>query len=119
MVVIKGPTRQTLYDILSPLGEVRQLSNSEGKIKKPTLVLRKMPSMASASNSLGVYIYWQVMCYVPKHSILALDNLVEQVTNALKANKIELTNRFGEDFYDDEVDAYMTFVEFRAPKSML
>lgn len=111
--------RQVLHDALSSVATVSQISNRAGTIKKDTLILRKKESMASTTNGIGVYMYWEVLCYVPSNSLVQLDNLVERVTKCLKDTGAEITNVFGEDYYDEELKAFMSYVEFRTPKVLL
>lgn len=111
--------RKVLHDALSSIASVHQLSNRAGVITKETLILRKKQSMASTSNGIGVHIYWEVICYVPSNSIVKLDALVNKVISCLKQTGAEITNVFGEDYYDDELKAYMSYVEFRTPKVLL
>lgn len=111
--------RQVLHEALSSVAKVSQLTNRTGVIKKDTLILRKKQSMASTTNGIGVYMYWEVLCYVPANSMVQLDTLVEKVTSCLKQVGAEITNVFGEDYYDEELKAFMSYVEFRTPKVLL
>lgn len=111
--------RQTLHDILSQVAPVNQLSNRSGVIKRDTIILRKKPSIPSVNSSVGTHIYWEVMCYVPENSTVALDNLVEKVITVLRRNGVDVTNSFGEDYHDEDLKAYMSTVEVRTPKVIL
>lgn len=111
--------RQKLHDILSQVAPVSQLSNRSGVIKKDTLILRKKPSIASLNSAVGTNVYWEVMCYVPENSTVALDTLVDKVITALRKNGVDVTNSFGEDYHDEELKAYMSTVEIRTPKVIL
>lgn len=111
--------RQRLHDILSQVASVHQLSNRSGVIKKETIILRKKPSIPSLNSAVGTNIYWEVMCYVPENSVVALDNLVDKVIKVLKLNGVDVTNSFGEDYHDEELKAYMSTVEIRTPKVIL
>lgn len=108
--------RQTLHNALSKVAEVRQLSNRENKIHKNTLILAKKPQVGSTTSSIAGFQLWEVMCYVPSTSIVALDLLTEQVIKVLKDLQIELTGNITPEFYDDSLKAYMVSIEFRIPK---
>lgn len=109
--------RKTLYNELSKVAKVRQLSNRENEITEPTLILSKKSLTGSTSNSLAGYQYWEVMCYVPSTSMLALDDLVNQVDTKLKSLDVELTFTRTPEFYDDVLKAYMISIEFRTIKT--
>lgn len=111
--------RKAITEVLKPIAQVSVLSNRKGTIKKPTLVLQRKPSMASISNSRCLFVYWDILCYVPEGSMVQLDELVSKVTNTLLENKFEITNTFSGDFYDEELKAYMRFVEIRTPETIL
>lgn len=111
--------RQSLHNILSEVAKVSQLSNRLGSIKTRTIILKQKTSVPSMSSSVGTNLYWDIMCYVPGTSIVALDNLVEQVTTKLKEHDIQITNVFGEDYYDEDLGAYMSSIEVITPKAIL
>ncbi len=111
--------RKQLIDILKEVGEVRVLSNRKGTIKKPTIILQRKLSMSSITNSRSLFVYWDVLCYVPQGSMIALDEFVDKVTNQLLKNKIELSNSFSGDYFDDELQAYMRFIEIRIPETTI
>lgn len=108
--------RKIIYAKLNDIATVRQLSNREGVVKENTLILSKKSGMGSTENSLGSFQYWEVMCYVPATSMLALDNLVTQVEETLKELDVELTYNNTPEFYDEVLQAYMISVEFRTIK---
>ena len=105
--------RKIIHNALSKVATVRQLSNRKGTITRNTLILSKKSKMSSISNSLSGFQYWEVMCYVPATSMLALDNLVKEVETTLKNIGVELTNSNTPEFYDEQLKAYMISVEFR------
>lgn len=108
--------RIDIHTPLSSIATVRQLSNRENEIKEPTLILIKRPMTGSTSNSLGGFQFWEVGCYVPATSALALDILTEQVISVLKTLDIELTGNITPEFYDATLKAYTVSIEFRLPK---
>lgn len=105
--------RTFLYNQLSKVAKVRQLSNRDNEITEDTLILAKKPLTGSTNNSKGCYQYWEVMCYVPATSLLALDSLVDKVKATLLKADVELTNNQTPEFYDDALKAYMISIEFR------
>lgn len=108
--------RKTIYDKLSSICTVKQLSNRSGAITEPTIILMKKPAMASVQNFRGVVELWEVLCYVPDTSVVALDELQRKVINALNELGVRITGTLGADFYDPDLKAYMTTVEFRTPR---
>lgn len=110
--------RQVIHNALSKVAEVRQLSNRENKVVKNTLILAKKPMVGSANNSIAGFQLWEVMCYVPSTSMIALDILTEQVMTVLKKLDVELTGNTTPEFYDEQLKAYMVSIEFRIPKLM-
>lgn len=105
--------RVTIHKALSNIATVRQLSNRENLITENTLILAKKSFTGSTESSMGGFQYWEVMCYVPSTSLMALDKLVNDVKATLKSINIELTNNQTPEFYDDVLKAYMVSIEFR------
>lgn len=105
--------RKILHEALSKICTVRQLSNRENEIKENTLILSKKGLIASTQSSKGSFQYWEVMCYVPSTSMLALDKLVSDVEKTLSTLEVELTNNNTPEFYDNDLKGYMISVEFR------
>lgn len=110
--------RQTIHNALSKVAEVRQLSNRENKVTKNTLILSKKLMTGSTTNAIAGFQLWEVMCYVPSTSMIALDILTEQVITVLKKLDLELTGNITPEFYDEQLKAYMVSIEFRIPKIM-
>ena len=111
--------RKTIYNKLSTVAKVRQLSNREDVVKEPTLILMKKSLSVSANTELAGFQYWDVICYVPAKSLIALDDLIVKVEQALKELEVELTFSRTPEFYDDVLKAYMVTVEFRTIKSSI
>lgn len=78
----------------------------------------KKPAMASVNNRKGIFEYWEVLCYVPAYSMVDLDELQMEAIDKLLPLGVEITGSLGADFYDPELEAYMTSVEIRVPKTL-
>lgn len=82
------------------------------------IVVMKKNQQPSLSSSKGGWLYFDIMCYVDKGSILPLDGLVEKAKATLKQKGIELTGVETQDFYDTELEAFMNSFEIRIPKEV-
>lgn len=82
------------------------------------IVVMKKNQQPSLSSSKGGWLYFDIMCYVDKGSILPLDGLMERAKAALKTRGVELTGVETQDFYDTELEAFMNSFEIRIPKEV-
>lgn len=83
------------------------------------IVVMKRNQQPSLSNSKGGWLYFDIMCYVDKGSIIPLDGLMERAKAALKQRKgIEFTGIETQDFFDTELEAFMNSFEIRIPKEV-
>lgn len=83
------------------------------------IVVMKKSQQPSLSNSKGGWLYFDIMCYVDKGSIIPLDGLVKRAKDALRQkSEIELTGIETQDFFDTELEAFMNSFEIRIPKEV-
>lgn len=82
------------------------------------LVVMKKNQQPSMSSKKGGWLYFDILCYVSKDSILPLDGLMKSAKAALKVEGIEFTGIETQDFYDTELEAFMNSFEIRIPKEV-
>lgn len=82
------------------------------------IVVMKKNQQPSLSSSKGGWLYFDIMCYVDKSSIMPLDTFLSDAKTALKISGIEITGVETPDFYDTELEAFMTSFEIRIPKEV-
>ena len=87
------------------------------KLSKWIVVMRKNQRPSLSSNK-GGWLYFDIMCYVEKGSILPLDQLVEDAKAAIRKEGLEFTGVETPDFYDTELEAFMISFEIRIPKEV-
>ena len=82
------------------------------------IVVMKKDQKPSLSSSKGGWLYFDILCYVDKGSILPLDSLVERAKSALRQLEVEFTGIETPDFFDTEFEAFMISFEIRIPKEV-
>ena len=82
------------------------------------IVVMKKDQKPSLSSSKGGWLYFDILCYVDKGSILPLDGLVEDAKAALRKLDVEFTGIETPDFFDTELEAFMISFEIRIPKEV-
>ena len=82
------------------------------------IVVMKKNQTPSVSSNKGGWLYFDILCYVDKASILPLDNLMESAKAVLRREGVELTGVETQDFYDTELEAFMNSFEIRIPKEV-
>lgn len=82
------------------------------------IVVMKKNQQPSLSSKKGGWLYFDIMCYVDKGSIMPLDGLLERAKAALKQVDVEFTGVETPDFYDTEIGAFMNSFEIRIPKEV-
>lgn len=111
-------TRKTLHDKLITVLPVHWVGQPEGICKKPYIVAKYKSQTKSVSNDRAGWQYLDIMVYVPKTSVLALDGYIAQVQTALK-DITEPTGNITPDYLDQQVEAIMRSIEFRMPKEVV
>lgn len=109
--------RVKLMNILNSVAKTFPPATKSGKLNKWIVVMKKN-QQASLNSTKGGWLYYDILCYVDKSSILPLDNLLENAKQAVRANDIELTGVETQDFYDTELEAFMNSFEIRFPKEV-
>lgn len=107
-------------DIMKCLDEVAKTyppATKSGRLDKWIVVMKKN-QQPSLSSSKGGWLYFDIMCYVDKGSIIPLDGLMESAKASLKKLGVELTGVETQDFYDTELEAFMNSFEIRIPKEV-
>ena len=110
-------TRTELMNTLQTVAKTFPPSTKSGKLNKWIVVMKKN-QQPSLSSSKGGWLYYDIMCYVDNNSILPIDNLMEQAKKAVRSIGVELTGVETQDFYDTELEAFMTSFEVRFPKEV-
>lgn len=106
--------RKHIFNILQQKYKVSSISMQSGLTVKPYLVLKMAESKNSSNNSLGRFIYFEVLVYIPNCSITPMEKIVQDVIDMLE-DTAEFTGRITQDYYDETVHAYTRTVEFRIP----
>lgn len=109
--------RESIMKMLDTVAKTFPPATKSGNLDKWIVLMRKRqtPSLAS---SKGGWLYFDVMCYVDSNSIMPLDGMVEQAKEVLHRNGIELTGVETQDYYDNEMKAFMISFEIRFPKEV-
>lgn len=111
--------RISLIKELKKIAPVFPIGKTLNEVTEPRIVLTKGIQFASLNSELGGWQNWEVYIYVPSNSIVVLDNLVDKVQRALRRiNDIEMTGSINQEFYDDQLNAYMRMIQFRAPQTL-
>lgn len=82
------------------------------------IVVMKKDQKPSLSSAKGGWLYFDILCYVDKGSILPLDGLVENAKAVLRKLDVEFTGIETPDFFDNELEAFMISFEIRIPKEV-
>ena len=110
--------RVEIMDCLDNVAKTFPPATKSGRLKEWIVVMKKN-QQTSLSNSKGGWLYFDIMCYVDKGSIIPLDGLMERAKSALKKKKgIEFTGIETQDFFDNELEAFMNSFEIRIPKEV-
>lgn len=110
--------RNDIMNCLDSVAKTFPPATKSGKLAQ-WIVVKKKQQQPSLASSKGGWLYFDIMCYVDKGSILPLDGLMEKSKAAVrKLEGIELTGIETEDFYDTELEAFMTSFEIRIPKEV-
>ena len=107
-------------DVMNALDAVAKTfppATKSGTLDKWIVVMKKN-QQPSLSSKKGGWLYFDIMCYVDSGSILPIDELMENAKSALKNIGIEITGVETPDFYDTELEAFMTSFEIRIPKEV-
>lgn len=104
--------RNMISKILKKEYDTFPINTKKGTAKSPYVVIKFSEESLSNENSLCSFIYFEVLAYVPNNSIAPMDDVVNNVKNALK-DVAEFTGRITEDYFDDNVQAYMRAIEFK------
>lgn len=106
--------------LMNKLGKVAKTfppATKSGKLNK-WIVLMKKNQQVSLSSNKGGWLYFDVMCYVDKSSILPIDDLMNKAKQVMRRSGVELTGVETQDFYDTELEAFMNSFEIRIPKEV-
>lgn len=91
--------------------------------EQPYIVLRAADSAQILStNRLGVYQYYEIMCYVPETSAILLDEMIDIVSQAVGhfcGKGLEQTGIMSGDYHDTEIKMYMRYFEIRVVKDII
>lgn len=109
--------RNDVMSLLDGVAKTFPPATKSGTLDKWIVVMKKN-QQPSLSTRKGGWLYFDIMCYVDKGSILPLDKLMKDAKTALKIDGIEITGVETPDFYDTELEAYMTSFEIRIPKEV-
>lgn len=104
--------RKTISEILKKEYPIAPINTKKGPAKNPYLVIKFSEESQSTQNSLGSFVYFEVLAYVPSNSISPMDSVITKVKSALN-DVAEFTGRITEDYFDDNVQAYMRAIEFK------
>lgn len=110
-------TRTDIMNCLDSVAKTYPPSTKSGYLDKWIVVLRKH-QQPSLSSKKGGWLYFDIMCYVDKGSIMPLDGLMNEAKQALKKAGVEITGVETQDFYDNELEAFMNSFEIRIPKEV-
>lgn len=102
----------SIANVYPPMTKPKSLNLAEW------IVVMKKDQKPSLSSSKGGWLYFDIMCYVDKGSILPLDNLMTKAKSALKKMGVEFTGIETPDFFDTELEAFMVSFEIRIPKEV-
>lgn len=106
--------RNDIMRLLDPVAKTFPPATKSGELDKWLVVMKKNQQPSLSSNK-GGWLYFDIMCYVDKGSILPLDGLMKSAKTALKVEAIEFTGVETPDFYDTELEAFMNSFEIRIP----
>lgn len=109
--------RQDIMAYLDSVAPTYPPATKSGTLAQWIVVMKKN-QQPSLSSSKGGWLYFDIMCYVDKGSILPLDGLMKRAKTALRNKGIELTGVETQDFYDTELGAFMNSFEIRIPKEV-
>ena len=109
--------RNDIMNYLDTVAKTYPPATKSGKLDKWIVVMKKN-QQPSLSSKKGGWLYFDIMCYVDKGSILPLDRLMETAKTVLKNLGVELTGIETQDFYDTELEAFMNSFEIRIPKEV-
>lgn len=104
--------RKDINDVLKKQYPIYPINTQKGEAKKTYLVLKFSEESKSNQNSFGSFIYFEVLVYVPSNSIAPMEDEVNKV-KLLLSDVAEFTGRVTEDYFDDNVKAYMRSIEFK------
>lgn len=104
--------RKMISDILKKKYPIFPINTKKNSAKETYLVIKFSEEGLSSENSLGSFMYFEILVYVPSNSILPIDSAVNDVKNIL-SNVAEFTGRVTEDYFDDNVQAYMRAIQFK------
>lgn len=107
-------------DIMNKLDEVAKTfppATKTGKLSRWIVVMKKNQQPSLSSNK-GGWLYFDILCYVDKSSILPIDVLMDAAKSAVAEIGVELTGVETQDFYDTELEAFMNSFEIRIPKEV-
>lgn len=109
--------RRELMDILGKVAKTFPPATKTGKLNKWIVLMRKN-QQPSLSSKKGGWLYFDIMCYVDKNSILPIDDLMDEAKQVIRNSGVELTGVETQDFYDTELEAFMNSFEIRIPKEV-
>ena len=109
--------RIELMNKLDKVAKTFPPATKTGKLSK-WIVLMKKNQQPSLSSNRGGWLYFDIMCYVDKNSILPIDNLMDEAKSVIKESGVEITGVETQDFYDTELEAFMNSFEIRIPKEV-
>ena len=116
---MKTKTRLTdIYDHLKKSGfDVYFPTQHKGECKTPYVVIRDAGT-SQVSNYSTVFTVYELLCYVPKDKYAELQPYKDSVRAAMRELKPMLmpTRYESPPFFDDTVDAHMTYVQYRNAK---
>lgn len=104
--------RKDICSILKNQYPVFTIDRKKGIAHNPYFVVKFSEESKSLENSLGSFVNFEVLVYVPSNSISPMNEIISQVKLAL-VDVAEFTGRVTEDYFDDNVNAYMRSIEFR------
>ncbi len=110
-------TREEIMKCLDSVAPTFPPFVKTGNIDKWIVVKKKNQRPSLASSKAG-WLYFDILCYVDKGSIIPLDGLLEAAKKALRTTRVEFTGIETPDFFDDQLEAYMNSFEIRIPKEV-
>lgn len=109
--------RTDIMNLLDTVAKTYPPATKSGTLDKWIVVMKKN-QQPSLSSSKGGWLYFDIMCYVDKGSILPLDELMRSAKAVMKKEGVEVTGVETQDFYDTELEAFMNSFEIRIPKEV-
>lgn len=117
---MKAWNRKAIFDEINKVYQTYSVGQHYIKDNIPYVILKATQQQTQPNGSqLGVFQYYQIMCYVPATSISQLDEMLKRLKDIfMPIKEIEITGAFNEDFHDTEIDMYMRYFEIRVPKEI-